>query len=99
MVLLFNFFLIIFFIYISNVIPFLVLPLPEITYATPLPLLLWGCSLAHPHLASLEFPYTGHQAFTEQRASPPIDAPTRPSSATYVAEAMGPSMCIPWLVD
>jgi hypothetical protein len=69
------FLLVIFFIYISNIIPFPG-PHPGNSYPTSLPLLLWECS-THPHIPtspswdSLTLRYL---AFTEPRASPPTDA-------------------------
>jgi len=66
-----------FFIYISNVIPF-----PDflaINLLFPLPtLLLWECSPIQPPtpscFPSLTFPYTGDPPLTGPRASPPIGA-------------------------
>ena len=67
----------IFFIYISNVIPFPTSPLPETPYHI-LPLLLWGYSLTHPQTPisppSIPLHWGIYLAFTGPRTSPPIDA-------------------------
>jgi hypothetical protein len=80
-----------YFIYISNVIPFLGFPW-KLPIPSHLTLLLWGCSCTYPPTPtslSWHSPTLGHLAFKR---------PRRPSSATYVAGAMGPSMCTLWLV-
>jgi hypothetical protein len=81
--------------------PFLVYP-----QEAPYPILPPPASmrmLPHPGIYScptgLTFPYTGVSSLHRTKVSPLIDVhPTRPSSTTYVAGAMGPSMCILWLV-
>jgi hypothetical protein len=78
---LFIYLLNIFFIYISNVIPFPgsrsqlllgnpypIFPLPAFMGVLPHP-------STHSRLHVLAFPYTVHQAFPGQRTSPPIDVP------------------------
>ena len=77
--------------------PFLVAP-SETPYPFPRP----SASMrvlphppTHSHLPTLAFPYPG--ASRPQGLSSHWCL-TRPSSATYVAGAMGPSMCTLWLV-
>ena len=71
-----DFFFDIFFIYISNVIPF---PgSPEVPYPIPLPpppasMRVFPHLPIHSHLPPWHSPTLGHQAFTGPRASPPID--------------------------
>jgi hypothetical protein len=52
----------------------------------------------HSCLLTLAFPYTGTSNLHSTKGLPSHWCPTRPSSATYVTGAMGPSMCIIWLV-
>jgi hypothetical protein len=63
---------------------------------------LWGCSPTYPPthslLPSLAFPYTGASNTLRPKGLSSHWCPTRPSSATYEAGAMGPCMCILWLV-
>jgi hypothetical protein len=61
----------VFFIYISNAIPFLVSS-PKIPYPLPLSLL---PNPPTPASWSWHSPILGHVTFTERRASPPIDVP------------------------
>jgi hypothetical protein len=65
----------IFFIYVSNVIPFFGPP-PENPYPFPSPPATMRVFPHPPILASLPWhsPTIGHQAFTGPRVSPPIDA-------------------------
>jgi hypothetical protein len=65
----------------------------ETPYALPLPL--WGCCLILPPWHS---PTMGFQTHSGPRASLHTWCPTRPTSATYAACTLGPSMCILWLV-
>jgi hypothetical protein len=58
--------------------------------------------LSHPPtyscLPSLAFPYTGALSLHRTKGLSSHWCQTRPSSATYAAEAMGPSRCPLWLV-
>ena len=68
----------IFFIYISNVMPFPVSPPPENTLSHPLPLLLWGGSSTHPP-TPMSPPFIPvhwgiYQIFIGPRTSPTIGA-------------------------
>ena len=47
----------------------------------------------HFYFPVLAFPYTGASNLLRTKALFSLWCPTRPSSATYVAGAMGPSMC------
>jgi hypothetical protein len=95
----------IFFIYISNVVPFPGSPLlakPPI----PLPPPPASVRVLPPTPASLPWhsPTLGHRTFIGPKTSAPIDdlegyiCGCYISSATYVAGAMGLSMCTLWLV-
>jgi len=66
----------------------------EIPYPMELPP--GGCSPSLPPV-SWPSPTLGHPALIGPKASPTTDA-QRPSSATYVAGAMGHSVCTLWLV-
>jgi hypothetical protein len=85
----------IFFIYISNVIPFSGLPSRSPLSHPFFPCLYEG---THSYLPGLAFLYTG--ALNTLRPKVPLlpRCPTRPSSATYVTGALNPSMCTLWLV-
>jgi hypothetical protein len=63
----------------------------------PPPPPLWGCSPPNSHTPALAFPYTGASKTLMPKGLSSQWCPTRPSSAAYVASAMGPSMCILWL--
>jgi hypothetical protein len=52
----------------------------------------------HSCLLALAFPYTGVLNTLRHKGLFSHRCPTRPSSVTYAASAMGPSMCILWLV-
>ena len=52
----------------------------------------------HSHLPVLEFPYTGALSLHRTKGLSSLLMLTKPSSATYAAGAMGPSMCPLWLV-
>jgi hypothetical protein len=69
---------------------------------TPYPTPLWFyVGVAYqPIPASLpsHSPTLEHQAFMGSRGLFSSRCPMRPSSATYTTEAMGPSVCTPWLV-
>jgi hypothetical protein len=64
-----SFLLDIFFIYISNVIPFPGFPSKNPLSLPPPP----AHQPTHSCFLALEFPYMGHRTFTGPRASPPID--------------------------
>ena len=90
------FLLVILLIYISNVIP-----LPSFYSATPLqppyPLPFRGFYEGAPHtpnsfLITLPFPYAGSLRLHRTKDLPSLWQ-IRPSSATYAAGAIGPSMC------
>jgi hypothetical protein len=64
-----------------------------------LPLLLWGCSPTHPllpHHPQIPLHWVSSLHRTKDFSS--HWCPTRPFSATYMARAMGTSMCTPWLM-
>jgi hypothetical protein len=62
-------------------------------------LLLWGCAPTHPlPPPALIFLYTGALSLKRTKGLFSHRCWTRPSSATYTAGAMGPSMWTPWLV-
>ena len=88
-------FVFILFIYISNVTPF-----PEFPSRNPYPILPPPVSMrvlkhpyTHSHFPSLAFPYTGAWRLPRTKDLSSHWCPTRPSSATYMVGAMGPSMC------
>jgi hypothetical protein len=86
----------IFFIYISNVIPF-----PGLPPGNPLShasMRMLPHSPTHSCLPSLELPYTGALNPYRTKGQSSDWCPTRPSSVTYSAEAMCSSMCILWLM-
>jgi hypothetical protein len=97
----------IFLICILNVIPF-----PGLPYGTPLSHLPSPSTkrvLPHPftysQIPTLAFPYTGASSTLRAPSEHPQGQgllfplmSNRPSSATYVAGAMGPSICTIWLV-
>ena len=80
-----SFLLDIFFIYISNIFPFLGLSFRNSLSHVPLPL--WGCSPTHPPTHSLlpflAFPYTGASNTLRPKGLFSHWCPTRPSSATH----------------
>jgi hypothetical protein len=90
----------IFFIYLSNVIPFPGFP-SETPYAM-LPLPASMRVLLHlptqSCLSALAFPYTGVSSLRRTKGVSSHWCQTRPSSATYAAWTMGSSMCTLWLV-
>jgi len=73
-------------------------PIHKPPIPSSLPLLLRGCSLTHPpnpsHLPALTFPSTRRLSFSRTKGFSSHWCPTRSSSATYAAGAMGLSMCI-----
>jgi hypothetical protein len=73
---------------------------PETLYPILLLLLLWRCTLhTYPlYLPALEFSYTGASSLQGTKGLSSHWCLTRPSSATYAAGAMGPSICTLWLV-
>jgi hypothetical protein len=74
-------------------------PPPEISYLfLPLPASMKVFFYPPTYLPDLAFPYTGASSLHSTKDLSSHWCPTRPSSATYAAEAMGPSMCTPWLV-
>jgi hypothetical protein len=83
--------LVIFFIYISNVIPFPRFPSPT----SPS----FPCSPTHPLLLSGPgFPHTGAYSLHRTKGLSSHWCPTRPFSAAYATGAMSPNMCALWLV-
>ena len=90
----FDLFFIRYFIYISNVNPFFVSP-PKMSYSIP-------PSPAHQPTHScfvvLAFPYTGASILHRTKGLSSHWCLTRPTSGTYLAGAMSPSMCTLWLV-
>ena len=70
-------------------------PLWEPPIPSPLPLPLWRCphSPTQSRLPALTSPYTGASNPHRTKGLSSHWCPTRPSSATYTARAMGPSMC------
>jgi hypothetical protein len=83
------------FIYISNVIPF-----PSFSSWNSLPILPPPASvrvLTHSHFPALAFPYNGASKLHRTKGLSSPWCPTRPSSATYAAEAVGHFMCTLWL--
>lgn len=52
----------------------------------------------HTYITTLAFPYIGALNPIRPKGCSSHWCPTRPSPATYAAGAMGPSMCILWLV-
>jgi len=52
----------------------------------------------HSHLNTLAFPYTGERSIHRTKGFSSYWCQTMPSSATYAAGAMHPSMCTLWLV-
>jgi hypothetical protein len=90
----------IFFIYISNVIPFPGLSSKNPLSHPPSPCLYEGAPHlpTHSHLPALAVPYNGASNTLRPKGRSSHWCPTRPSSATYVAEAMSPFMCTLWLV-
>ena len=82
----------IYFIYISNVVPF-----PGFLSKTPLSLSPFPCSSNHQH----QLPGPGiplHWSLHQTKGLYSHWWPTRISSATYVVGAMSPTMCSLWLV-
>jgi hypothetical protein len=91
----------IFFIYISNVIPFPGFPSRN-SLSPPLPSASVRVLLylpTHSHLPALAFPYTRASKLHNIKGLSSHRCSIRPSSAMYEARAMGPSMCTLWLVD
>jgi hypothetical protein len=85
----------IFFIYISNFIPFPGFPSENPIYPISLPLL---TNLLTPASLSWHYSILGHPAFSGPRASPPIDDQKgHPLLHMCAAGAMGPSICTLWL--
>ena len=75
--------------------PFLAYPL-ESPYIVPHPtafMKVYPYPPTYSCLPSLTFPYTGALSFHRTKGLSSHQCPTKPSSATYVAGAMGPSMC------
>ena len=100
-----SFFLLdILFIYISNVISFPGFPSGNPLSHPPSPCFYEGASPpihppTHSHLPTLALPYTkASSSLTRNKGHSSHWCPARPSTATYVAGAVGPSMCTLWLV-
>ena len=95
-----NFLLDILFIYISNVIPFLSFPSQNTLFQPSPPTSMR--ELPHPTThscpTSLAFPNTGASSLHRTKGFLSHLCEIRPSSASYAAGAMGPSMCTLWLV-
>jgi len=88
-----------FFIYISNIFPFPVLPFGNSLSHPSSPCLDKDAPpLTHSHPPTLAFPYTGELNTLRPNDLSSHWCPTKPSSATYVARAMGRSMCTCWFV-
>jgi hypothetical protein len=84
----------IFFIYISNVIPF-----PCFPFEAPYPIISPPVHQpTHSAFSVLAFPYTGALSLHRTKGLSFHWLLIRPSSATYVSGAMGPSMCTLWLM-
>ena len=88
-----KFLLDIFFIYISNVIPFAGFPSANSLSHPPPP----AHQPIHSCIPVLACPYTGTSSLHRTKCLSSHWCP-RPSSATYVGEAMGLSVCTFWLV-
>ena len=78
-------------------------PFPVSPPEYPLPfsflLHLWGCFLpTHSHVTALAFSYTRESSLYWTKGFSFHWCPTRPSTATQAAGAIGPSMCSLWLV-
>lgn len=90
-------FFLIFKICISNVIPFSRSPLWKSPIPFTSPWLFKGAP--HPFWPSHPaFPYTEASNPLRSKGRPSHWCPTRPSSATYATRALGPYMCILWLM-
>jgi hypothetical protein len=84
----------IFLIYISNAIP-----LPNFPFENPLsPLPSPYLQPKHSHFLAQEFPYTGSYNLHRTNGLSSYWWPTRPSSATYAASVMSPTICFLRLV-
>lgn len=94
-----NYLLVILFIYILNVILF-----PVSSPKPPYPTLCYVSMSVFPQptpqscLSTLAFPHTGAFNLHRTKSLPSHWYQIKPSSATYAVGAMGPSMCILWLV-
>jgi hypothetical protein len=86
----------IFYLFTFQILFLFAVSLHNLFIPSPLPLLLWGWS--HSHLIALAFPYTGALGSHRTKGLSSQWYQIRPSSATYVPGAMGPSMCTLWLV-
>jgi hypothetical protein len=91
----FFFLLDIFFIYISNFIPFPGFPCQK-KKNYPISSSPW--SPTHPLLSCPSISYPGALSFYRIKGLFSPWCPTRPSCAAYAAGAMGPSMCTLWLL-
>jgi hypothetical protein len=86
------------FIYISNLSP--VSP-PQTPYSVPHPpasMRVLPHPTTHSCFLDMAFLYTGASSLPRTKGLSSHWCMTRPSSATYAAGAMGPSMWTPWLV-
>ena len=72
-------------------LPYPILPLPASIRVFPQP-------LTHSYLAALAFPYTRALSLHRTKGFSSHRCKTRPSSTTYAAGAVGPSMYNLWLV-
>jgi hypothetical protein len=82
-----------FFIYISNVFPF-----PDLCFGNPHPISPPPCLYDGPPPPTYSYPPALYWGTLKPEDLFYHWCPTRPSSATYVACAIGRSMCILWLV-
>jgi len=75
-------------------------PFQKFSIPSPLPLLLWRCSLTYPpapsNLPALTFPYTRALSLHRTKGLFSHWCLIKTSSATYVDEAIGRSMCTLW---
>jgi hypothetical protein len=94
-ILIFFSFLHIFFIYVSNVIPF-TLETPYLILPTLASMRMLPNPPTHSCLPALTFPYTGASSLHRTKGLSSHWCPKRPSLATYATKAMVPSMCTLW---
>jgi hypothetical protein len=97
---LFLFNCIFFFIYVSNVFPFPGLPFrnPHSIPPSPASMRVLPHLPIHSHLPAMALSYTGVWNTLRPKDHSSHGCPSRPSSATYVAKALGLSMCTRWMV-
>ena len=95
-----SFLLDILFIYISKCIPFPGFSSTNLLSAPLLPasMRVFPHPCTHSHLTALAFPYTGASSFQSTKGLSSHLCQISPSSATYAAGVMDPSMSTLWLV-